>query len=75
MYKDEFLKLQGIKGEHVFIVFTSYSVSVSNNDDLVTFAIHITEGIFSQVLEALKDAGWVTSRHLLGVGEWRYHWE
>ena len=61
--------------EYMYYFFTSYSVLVSSSDDLVTFAMDVTEGIFSQVLEALRDTGWVTSRHLLGVGEWRYHWE
>ena len=43
--------------------------------ELVGFAVGVAEHSFSSVLEQLQDAGWVTSHHLLGVGEWRYQWD
>ena len=43
--------------------------------ELVWFGVSVAEHIFSSVLEQLQDAGWVTSHHLLGVGEWRYQWD
>lgn len=41
---------------------------------LLMFAQSVVEKHFTSIVSALQTMGWVTSHHLLGVEEWRYHW-
>jgi len=41
---------------------------------LLMFAQSVVEKHFTSIVTALQTMGWVTSHHLLGVEEWRYHW-
>lgn len=41
---------------------------------LLSFAQSVVDKHFASFMSAFQLMGWVTSHHLLGVEEWRYHW-
>ena len=41
---------------------------------LLSFAQSVVDKHFASFMSAFQAMGWVTSHHLLGVEEWRYHW-